>query len=259
MASISKKTTASSNSDALLRAAVLNAVRLSEQRNIPRFLGFLDEYQRQQVQTLLDHEHVGRCLFYGGFTEAERTYLGLFPENEEPAAEAFPITALAFRYRAGIPLNHRDFLGTLLSCGVKREKIGDILCSDGFSVAFIDKEISHYLALQITKIGGEGVSLLENYTGDLPSLHNYKDIHDTIASPRLDAVIKVAVGISREEASRRIEAGQVSVNHIPCVSIAKNVREKDVLSVRGTGRFVIDALGPVTKKGRLFITIKKYL
>ena len=35
-------------------------------------------------------------------------------------------------------------------------------------------------------------------------------------------------------------------------------KEGDRVSVRGEGRFLVDALGPPTKKGRLFVTVKKY-
>lgn len=259
MASISKRPSDGGERDAWLRAAVQDAVRLCERRAAPRFLGFLDENQRLLARFLLGRTYAERCLFYGGYAQAERTFLGIYPETIPPAADGFPIEALAFRYRAGVSLGHRDFLGAMLSCGVKREKIGDILCSDGFSVAYIDREIARFLASQITKIGGEGVSVEEGYEGDPPAARGYREIRDTVASPRLDAAVKTACGVSREEAVRRIEAGQVSVNHAPCLSAAKSVREADVLSVRGAGRFVIDKLGPVSKKGRLFITIKKYL
>ncbi len=76
--------------------------------------------------------------------------------------------------------------------------------------------------------------------------------------PRLDAVLKVMIGSSREEAARRIAAGLVSVNHAPCLSASAAVKEGDRVSVRGEGRFLVDALGPPTRKGRLFITVKKY-
>lgn len=244
--------------DAMLEAAVLDALRLCEKRSVPRFLGFLDERQRSVAQIVLNREKADRYSFFGGYGEAERTILGLFPDYEEPNTEAFPITALGFQYRKEGTLNHRDFLGALLSCGVKREKVGDILCSDGFAVSFIDSDIARFLIGQITKVGGEGVTLLPDYQGTLPLAPAFLEIQDTVASPRLDAVIKVAAGISRQEAARKIELGMISVNHIPCASASRNVNENDVLSVRGTGRFTVEKLGPVTRKGRLFITLKKY-
>ena len=252
--------------DELLRAAVQDALRLCERRNAPRFLGFLDGRQRAAVQELLCAERADNTRFFGGYPDAERVFLGVFPAymaegniDGEKTAAVFPITALGFRYRAQAKLTHRDFLGTLLSCGVKREKVGDILCGKGLAVAFLDSVVARYLTGQIEKVGGEGVALLPDYDGELPGFGGFREIRDTVASPRLDAVVKVAAGISREEAARRIEAGQVSVNHLPCLSVSSPVREKDILSLRGTGRFVVDELGPVSRKGRLFLTLRKYL
>lgn len=260
MACTSKKDSRPSDSgDAWLTAAVLDAMRLCETRSVPRFVGFLDERQRAAADKLLRREGCGNFAFYGGYDDAERTYLGVFPDGMDGNDEsAFPISAIAFRYRTGVALAHRDFLGMLLSCGVKREKVGDILCGDGLSVAFAETGIARFLEGQITKVGGEGVSVIPDYHGELPAAHSFSELRDTVASPRLDAVVKIAVGCSREEAARRIEAGLVSVNHIPCLSASGTVREKDVLSIRGVGRFVLQTLGPVSRKGRLFITILKY-
>lgn len=260
---------ASGAEDELLRAAVRDALRLCDRRNAPRFLGFLDGRQRAAVQAFLRAERAENVRFWGGYPDAERVFLGVFlaymlsegaaASETDGATAAFPVTALGFRYRPQAKLTHRDFLGALLSCGMKREKVGDILCGEGLAVAFLDSAIAGYVAGQFEKVGGEGVTLLPDYDGELPGFGGFQEIRDTVASPRLDAVVKVAAGISREEAVRRIEAGQVSVNHLPCLSVSSPVREGDTLSLRGAGRFVVDELGPVSRKGRLFLTLRKYL
>ncbi|HIZ20614.1 MAG TPA: hypothetical protein H9674_07125 [Firmicutes bacterium] len=270
MASTSKKDEGPASAgaeDELLRAAVRDAVRLCERRSAPRFLGFLDGRQRAVAAELVHTIPIENAAFWGGYPEAERVYFGVFPdymawEDGGPGAPpyaSFPLTALGFRYRKAAKLTHRDFLGTLLSCGVKRETVGDILCGEGLAVAFLDRGIAGFLAGQIEKVGGEGVTLLPDYDGVLPGFGGFQEMRDTVASPRLDAVVKVAAGISREEAARRIEAGLVSVNHIPCLSVSAAVKQGDILSLRGVGRFAVGELGPLSRKGRLFITIRKYL
>ena len=97
------------------------------------------------------------------------------------------------------------------------------------------------------------------YTDTITVHREWLEYRDTVASPRLDAVLKAALRISREQAVKRIVSGAVSCNHMPCEAVAHIVKEGDVLSVRGEGRFLIAALGPVTKKGRLIIQIHKYL
>ena len=267
MASTSKKGHKPAGEDyAFLRAAAEDALRLCDQRGVPRFLGFLDGRQRAAVQELARSRRAENTAFWGGYPDAERVYFGAFPdymawdgESGAPPYDAFPLTPLGFRYLKEAKLTHRDFLGTLLSCGVRREKVGDILCGEGLAVAFLDEGIAGFLAGQIEKVGGEGVALLPDYDGELPGLSGFREIRDTVASPRLDAVVKAAAGISREEAARRIEAGLVCVNHIPCLSVSAAVKEGDTLSLRGIGRFQVDGFGPVSRKGRLFITIRKYI
>lgn len=253
MASISNSQTG----DALLRARLEDAVHLSEAHSCPRFVGFLDERQRVLAQNVLKRLPVSGILFYGGYTEAERTLCGIFPDFIEPGAAFFPLTALAFRYRQEAALNHRDFLGAMLSCGVKREKLGDILCSDGLTVAFVDEDIAPYLCEQLSKVRGEGVEVSAGYQGELPSGRRYTPLQDTVASPRLDAVVKALAGISREEAARLVEAGFVAVNHLPVLSISSAVREGDCLSIRGKGRYLIDELSSLTKKGRTVLKARK--
>lgn len=244
--------------DAWLKARLSDAAQLCDRYSCPRFVGFLDERQKMVAQTLLRYTAGVGFSFFGGHPEAERTMAGVFPDFMEPDDTCFPITAVGFTYRREAALSHRDFLGTLLSCGIKREKIGDILCGQGIAVAFVDADIAPFLAEQVDKVKREGVRGLFPYDGELPAAHTFQEIRDTVASPRLDAVVKLAAGISREEAARRIAAGLVSLNHTPCQSVSASVQEGDILSVRGVGRFRVDTLGPLTRKGRVIVTLQKY-
>lgn len=244
--------------DALLKARLSDAADLCDRRSCARFVGFLDERQRLVAEALLRQIPMIRYRFYGGHPEAERTLVGIFPSFLEPDEADFPLTPVGFSYRREAALSHRDFLGALLSCGIKREKIGDILCAEGLAVAFVDADIAPFVAEQVDKVKREGVRCTCPYTGELPAAHTFREMRDTVASPRLDAVVKAAAGFSREEAARRIAAGLVSLNHTPCLSSSATVREGDVLSLRGVGRFRVEAIGPPTRKGRLFLTLQKY-
>lgn len=244
--------------DALLRARLLDAADQCDRYSCPRFVGFLDERQRAVAQPILRQIPEMNVRFWGGYPGAERTIAGIFPPFLEAEEEAFPILPVGFTYRREAALTHRDILGAILSCGVKRSKIGDILCADGLAVVAADEEIAPYLAEQIGKVGREGVRSICPYSGEWPAAHSFQDIRDTVASPRLDAVVKLAAGISRDEAARRIEAGLVALNHLPCLSVSASVKEDDIISIRGVGRFRVDAVGPVTRKGRLYLTIQKY-
>ena len=87
----------------------------------------------------------------------------------------------------------------------------------------------------------------------------FSEITATVASLRLDCIISAALKVSREKAAALIRSGSVSVNHGITESVSENVSEGSVLSVRGSGRFILSEIGGSTKKDRIHITIKKYL
>lgn len=246
-------------SDELLSARIEDALRLCEDRGYPFFLGFLDEHQRAMAEKRLLKYPRESVLFWGGHEEAERTLLGAFPSYLPPDTDAFPLTAMGFTYRREANLTHRDVLGTLLATGIRREAVGDILCAAGLSVAFVKEDMVPFLSEQVTRIGGESVKVAVPFEGELPPAHTFKEWRDTVASPRLDAVLKVCLFTSREEAARQIAAGLVSLNHTECLSVSAEIKEGDVISVRGIGRFRVGVIGPLTRKGRIFITVKQYI
>lgn len=248
-----------SEEDALLRARIDDACELCEMRSCPRFVGFLDEHRQAVARAVLREKGTFSFMFYGGYEGAERTILGLFPSFLPPDTELFPLKAIGFRYRQTKALSHRDFLGALLGTGIKRDKLGDIICGQGLTVVFVREELAPFLAESLNKVGSEGVQVLFPYTDEVTVHRDFREYQDTVASPRLDAVLKAALRVSREEAVRRIVSGTVSCNHMLCEAVAHTVKEGDILSVRGEGRFLIATLGPFTKKGRLIIKIHKYI
>ena len=243
-----------SDSDEYWRSRVRDAVTLASKRGQPCYVGFLDEHQRAVMEPMLR----GRVhAFSGGYPDARRTVLAVCPADGDPADCRFPIVPLGISYRSEAALTHRDFLGAMLACGVKREAIGDILCGSGLTVAFVSEELASFLRQQLTRVGGESVRV-SPYDGPLPDAAPMIDRHDTVASARLDCVVASLTKGSRSNAAERIAAGLVSINHMPCTSPSREVREGDVLSIRGVGRFRVDELHALTKKGRLVLMAKQY-
>lgn len=244
----------------VLRSRIEDTIRLCDKRGTPSFLGFLDLREQTEAQGILrsvvTDEQIG---FFGGYPDAERTILSVSPSYYGAEASDYPLRPVAFRYRTQKKLTHRDVLGTLMSLGIRRDAVGDILCGDGVSVVFLREEIAAYVGEQIDRIGGEGVTVIADYDGELPISVEYEAIRETIASPRLDSVVKALIRTSREQAADWIRIGAVSINHQSVESVSKSVAEGDTLSIRGYGRYLIDQIGPITKKGRLALHARRRL
>jgi len=246
-----------SDDEKLLYSRLEDTLYLSNKRGCPCFLGFLDLREQALVLQKLSGLRVGNWQMYGGHEEAERSMLAVFPDFYSADDIIYPFSAVAFRYRSAQILTHRDFLGTILSTGVRRDKVGDILCGEGLTVVFLCEEIVPYICEQIQKVGGEGVVIQQDYCGDLPISRRYIEIQDTVASPRLDAALKALIRVSREEAARMIRSGFVSVDHLPTDNVSYTLSAPCTVSVRGYGRFLVDRFGPETKKGRLQFSARK--
>ena len=251
---------ACTSDDSLLRSRIEDTVRLCDKRGVPCFLGFLDLREQAFAQQVLHGMAADAvCSFWGGYPDAESAMLSVSPTYYVAEETDYPLCAVAFRYRSQKVLTHRDVLGTLMSLGIRRDAVGDILCGDGLSVVFVRSEVCPFICEQVDRIGGEGVTVIPEYDGELPIHVEYESIRETIASPRMDSVVKALIHCAREKAAEMIRFGLVSVNHVPTESVTKAVTAGDTISIRGYGRYHIDQVGPETKKGRLALHARRRL
>lgn len=241
--------------DRLLQRRVEDAARLAAER--PRFLGFLDPRQRRLAESCLRRQGFSNVLFWGGYEGAERVWAGLFPAEDTAQPQAFPVRALRAEWSSGA-LSHRDFLGAVLSLGVERRAVGDILVSDGSCVLFLDANILPFVLQNLDKVGGARVTCGETDAAGVGRSDSFIPIEGTIASARLDCVVATLLHVSRGEAARVVESGRVSVDYEPCEKPARPVSDGAAVSVRGSGRFEILQIGPATKKGRLRFSARKF-
>ena len=86
-----------------------------------------------------------------------------------------------------------------------------------------------------------------------------REVRDTVSSLRLDSVLSSGFSISRQKAADAVTAGRVEVNWLACAKPDRAVTEGDVLTVRGLGKCKLTAVGGPTKKGRLPVTLIRYL
>lgn len=244
-----------SDKDKLFVSKLDDAVYLSQKRQKPYFFSFLSEAEQALAKKYLESIGFDSFGFYGGYENSERKVLCLDYYDDDPA---YPISALEFKFRQADKLTHRDFLGALMSLGIERETVGDILVEDGRCVVFIKTEIADYIKSQIFKIGRAGVKVSDADVSSLPKGRGEEEKSVIVSSLRLDNIVAAISGASREKSKNLILSGNVTLNFFECTNISKSVCEGDVLTVRGKGKFKINGVMGETKKHRIRISIIHY-
>ena len=151
-------------------------------------------------------------------------------------------------------LTHRDFLGSLMGSGIKRETVGDIYVAGGSCDFLVLREILPYVLQNLTSAGRTKLSLQEISLADIQLPQQaVKTVRDTVPSLRLDGIISSGFSISRGKAADYVSAGKAELNYLPCMKGDKQVSEGDLVSVRGLGKLRLEKVGGNTKKGRISI------
>ena len=244
--------------DALFFARLDDAVYAAGRRRTV-FLGFLDENQRSAAAGHLKKQPV-QTVFFGGYDGAQRTMLAIF-SSEVKAVDpgSFPVSPITFRFRKQDSLSHRDFLGAIMSLKVKREAVGDILVGEGLCVVFVKAEFALILTQEIKKVGSVGVTASIEMPEVLPPAFSLMDIGGTVSSMRFDCIVALLTRFSREKASQMIIDGLCQINHQECNRVTRELLKGDIISIRSFGKYIVEEIEGVTKKGRLKILIKKYM
>ena len=238
-----------------LAPRIADTAALCERTQTPRYLGFLTPAEAAIAERQL-HRFAGRTVFFGGYDSAERVFLGCLPEWCE--TPDFPIAALTVLSRPCDTFGHRDVLGALMSLGLKRETIGDILIESGRTVLFIQRDLANYICEQLEKIAAVGVHVEQGAAFPLPQMSARIAKTDTVASLRLDCVVAALAGTSRSAAACLIEDLAVSVNGMARAKPTAAVAAGDRISIRKHGKFVIDKADEVSKKGRIILNYSQY-
>ena len=242
-----------SDDDKQLVAQLNDGIDLCLTRQKPYFMPFMSERKQAVLFSELKKAYFDNYLFFGGYGNSERKMLGLF--FDEPCEDCFPISAVEFSFRKCDKLTHRDFLGALMSLGIERETVGDILVEDGRAVVFVKTELSDYIMSQISKVGRVGIKVSCADLSKLPQGRGFEEKTYIVSSLRLDNIV---CRLSREKTRTVIMADSVCVNFEETKNVSLNLKEDDVFTIRGKGKFVLKSILGTTGKGRIRISVIHY-
>lgn len=223
--------------------------------------GFLTPAQQYALQAWARRGTENAFLLLGGSDSAERKAGFFLPYWQ--SAEAFDPEEVLKAVRITAPFGkpgHRDYLGSILGLGIRREWIGDIFLEDNTAYVVCLPSVQRVLLEQLDHVGRCGVKTAAvPLTGIPQQERKVKAMSFTVQSLRLDAVVGGMFRLSRTQAAEKIRMGLVSLNYEECLRTDAAVKAGDIISLRGGGKGCVADVGGTSKKGRQFLQCEIWL
>ena len=178
---------------------------------------------------------------------------GVDPHDADAVAALLPQVKLGIRLIDGA--QHIYLNGEDVSTAIRAEEIGmaasAVAAHPAVRSFLLDSwDSAGRVRLKVQPIGPTELQVPEE---------KVKLLRDTVSSLRLDSVLSVGFSLSRSKAAEAVTSGKVQVNWTDWQKPDRQVVQGDVLTLRGLGKCVLEEVGNQTKKGRVFITVKRYL
>ena len=198
---------------------------------------------------------------WGGYEDAERCVACFgdreyFSDNTDYQIKCILIKPVNQKFAD--TLSHRDFLGSLMGLGIRREVLGDIIINENCGYLFCLENIADYVIENLTQVRHTTVKC--EITDNIPinALPQPENREIIVSSERLDVIVSAIYKMSRSKVLPIFHTEKVFVNGavktIPSVTV--NVGDK--VSVRGHGRFIYKGVLRTTKKDRFVISVEVF-
>jgi Uncharacterized conserved protein, contains S4-like domain len=255
----------------LLQKRLIELSNLAYQRNITTYSDFLNLNELNILQVSPKNLFPSGYETFGGYAYAERQMVSFLPDafsctdrkNDAASHDTYhyPIQILKIRplqKKFSDKLTHRDYLGAILNLGTRRNKIGDIVILENETLVFVHNSIADFIKDSLSRIKHTSVSTELTKQEEVNYTPRYEEITGTVSSVRLDSLLSLAFPLSRSKLTGLITGGKVFVGGKLITTNAYKIKESDIISVRGMGKFMYYGVLSQTKKGRLYIQIHKY-
>lgn len=191
----------------------------------------------------------------GFFEECERRVISFNNLYEMQ----YPVVMLVIECNSNFnKLTHRDYLGAILSLGIERDKLGDIVLKNNKAYVPVIDEIYSYIYNNLTTIGKTPVEvkIIEDYS-EVPIVKFEEDVI-IVSSLRIDNFICKLAKVSRGNAIELIDSGKILVNYGKIKNKSQEICKNTRITIRGIGKFIVGDIVGETKSGKQRVVIKKY-
>lgn len=230
--------------------------------NIFTFTSFLGlQEQNAFFSTVRSLPPVGYTLF-GGVEGCERKMVRFGNAEAFGYDVPFPILAVRVAPRSAKfaeDLTHRDFLGALMHLGIERDTLGDIILREGEAYVFAAEHIAPFLTENLKEVRRTPVHCASAESVPEGELFRLSGKTVQVTSVRADAVAAHVWNLSRGDSQNCFRAGKAFINGVLTESPSAPLKEGDIVSIRGLGRFIYRGVGTLSKKGKSNVRVDVYV
>ena len=184
----------------------------------------------------------------------------LYKESEKLIVYNEDVDITLFEIESKTLLTHSQILGSLFSHNLDDSMFGDIvITNDKYYIAVVNK-LKNYFINNFNMVGKNKIKLHEVSLDKVKDfIPKYKELKISISSLRIDNVISKVIPTSRTISKELIDNDKVFINYEVLNNKNYSLKENDIFSIRGVGKFKLVYIGTLTKNNKYQIVIKKYI
>lgn len=198
--------------------------------------------------------------FEGAFEYSERKRVYFVPKEEDYyEIENEKIKMLLKNMSSFKELKHKDYLGAIMSLGIKRELISDLVVKGNKCYFITNNIVAELIIMGLKKAGRNPIDteiLSEDF--DIPS-PSFEDMVKVVSSTRLDAVLSAILPISRGDAVDYIKGKKVFVNYKLITDKSFMLKNASILTIKKVGKYIFEGQEGKTRKDKIRIKLKKFI
>lgn len=238
---------------------VEDGVTFVKQTNSSKVLFFVNKAQQDVVRDTINHFS---GVSYTLLSLIDNTDFKLLVINNTSSNINIEDYLVMYKIKYNVKFNtisHSDVLGSLMSLGIERKFIGDIVVIDGNIYFEVAKRLAKTVRDSLTKVKRCNVKLEEVFYR-VEKVQEYQKHSIIIKSFRLDSVVSAITKLSRNEVKDYLLNSNVKLNQVVVTNFSCEIKNDDILSLKGYGRFILKIdLQRKTKKDNYYIEYFKFI
>lgn len=245
-----------------LKKRIRDLANQSYQTGQYTYTSFLRQAEQELFFQMEREPEMEKGMLFGGAEGCERQVLRFGDEESLGYDAGFPICCIEIAPalpRFSDSLSHRDYLGALMNLGIERNTLGDIVQRENTAYLFCLDKVADYIVENLDRIKHTSVKCRRQEQLPDAVKPQRETVKLVVPSLRLDVVLAKLYHLSRSQSIRLFQERKVFVNGRLTEGNSTALREGDVVSVRGYGKFQCGVVAGETRKGKQNLQISRYV